>query len=159
MAASRRRNRGRDWGRDGGLGRGGDGAGGRGHGRRRGAAVAAALAVAVLTGGFVTGCDAVGKALDCVQTADAIADSVTDLQQAVENAADDPTRTDESLNAIERDLGKIGDKTDNTDVNKAVDDLQKAVGNVRTAIENGDETPDISPVTDAAGELTKVCTS
>jgi hypothetical protein len=32
------------------------------------------------------------------------------------------------------------------------------VENVRTAIKNGDNTPDISPVTDAAGELTKVCT-
>lgn len=104
------------------------------------------------------GCDAVNKALDCVQTADSIADSVTNLQQAVENAANDPTQTDESLNAIENNLDKIGDKTDNADVNKAVDDLNKAVGNVRTAIKNGDNTPDVSPVTDAAGELTKVCT-
>jgi hypothetical protein len=32
------------------------------------------------------------------------------------------------------------------------------VSNVRTAVRNGDETPDVSPVTDAAGELTKVCT-
>jgi hypothetical protein len=76
----------------------------------------------------------------------------------VENAANDPTQTDESLNAIENNLDKIGDKTDNADVNKAVDDLNKAVGNVRTAIKNGDNTPDVSPVTDAAGELTKVCT-
>lgn len=147
MAASRRRHPGHDRGRD----------------RRRSTttttAVAAALALTVLTAGFTTGCDAVGKALDCVQTADSIADSVTDLQQAVENAANDPTQTDQSLNAIERDLGKIGDKTDNADVNKAVDDLKKAVGNVRKAIQNGDETPDVSPVTDAAGELTKVCTS
>jgi hypothetical protein len=36
--------------------------------------------------------------------------------------------------------------------------VKKAVGNVRTAIKNGDRTPDVSPVTDAAGELTKVCT-
>ena len=148
MAASRRRHPEHDRGRD----------------RRRStrtttAAAAAALALAVLTTGFATGCDAVGKALDCVQTADAIADSVTDLQQAVENAADDPTQTDKSLDAIDRDLGKIGDKTDNADVNKAVDDLKKAVGNVREAVDNGDRTPDISPVTDAAGELTKVCTS
>ena len=52
-----------------------------------------------------------------------------------------------------------GHPTDNVDVNKAVDNLNKAVGNVRTAIKNGDNTPDVSPVTDAAGELTKVCTS
>ncbi|MFE4552755.1 hypothetical protein [Streptomyces sp. NPDC056785] len=124
--------------------------------RRRTAALAVAAALAVLPA--AVGCDAVDKALDCVQTADAIADSVTDLQQAVENAANDPTQTGESLDAIEQNLGKIGDKTDNTDVNKAVDDLRKAVGNVRTAVRNGDDTPDISPVTGAAGELTKVCT-
>lgn len=121
-------------------------------------AVAATAAAVALTVTALTGCDAVGKALDCVQTADSIADSVTDLQQAVRNAADDPTKTDDALRAIENNLEKIGDKTDNTDVNKAVDDLDKAVGNVRTALKNGDDTPDLTPVTDAAGELTKVCT-
>ncbi|MFF8020863.1 hypothetical protein ACFZDJ_06990 [Streptomyces sp. NPDC007896] len=125
--------------------------------RRRTAAFAVAAVLVALPA--AVGCDAVNKALDCVQTADSIADSVTDLQQAVENAANDPTQTDESLNAIENNLDKIGDKTDNADVNKAVDDLKKAVGNVRTAVKNGDNTPDVSPVTDAAGELTKVCTS
>ena len=39
-----------------------------------------------------------------------------------------------------------------------IDDLQKPVTNVRDSIKTGAETPDISPVTDAAGELTKVCT-
>ncbi|MFJ8024336.1 hypothetical protein [Streptomyces sp. NPDC096311] len=124
--------------------------------RRRTAAFAVAAVLVALPA--AVGCDAVNKALDCVQTADSIADSVTNLQQAVENAANDPTQTDESLNAIENNLDKIGDKTDNADVNKAVDDLNKAVGNVRTAIKNGDNTPDVSLVTDAAGELTKVCT-
>ncbi|MFF8945418.1 hypothetical protein ACF1A5_24695 [Streptomyces sp. NPDC014864] len=121
-------------------------------------AIAAAAAAVALTGAALTGCGAVDKALDCVQTADSIADSVTDLQQAVENAANDPTQADASLTAIEKDLGKIGDRTDNADVNKAVDHLNKAVRNVRTAIRNGDRAPDITPVTDAAGELTKVCT-
>ncbi|MGW0833475.1 hypothetical protein [Streptomyces prunicolor] len=126
---------------------------------RRRIAIAATVAAIGLTAGLATGCDAVDKALDCVQTADTIADSVTGLQQAVENAANDPTQTDQSLNSIEKDLDKIGDKTDDADVNKAVDDLSTAVDNVRTAVKNGDDTPDISPVTDAAGELTKVCTS
>ncbi|MFJ9536451.1 hypothetical protein ACIRPX_04225 [Streptomyces sp. NPDC101225] len=119
----------------------------------------AALAAAGLTVSLATGCDAVDKALDCVQTADTIADSVTELQQAVENASNDPSRLDDSLASIDKNLGKIGDRTDNADVNKAVDDLDKAVADVRTAVRNGDNTPDISPVTDAAGELTKVCTS
>ena len=126
--------------------------------RRRRTTIAAAVAAVALTSGLATGCDAVNKALDCVQTADAIADSVTGLQQAVENASNDPAQIDESLNSIDKNLDEIGDKTDNADVNKAVDDLAAAVENVRTAIENGDETPDLTPVTDAAGELTKVCT-
>ncbi|MFD5267697.1 hypothetical protein [Streptomyces sp. NPDC058335] len=128
------------------------------HRGRRITIAAATAAVALTVGLTTTGCDAVNKALDCVQTADAIADSVTDLQQAVENAANDPTQTQESLTSIEKNLDKIGDKSDNADVNKAVDDLREAVTNVRTAVDNGDNTPDLSPVTDAAGELTKVCT-
>ncbi|MEU6385601.1 hypothetical protein ABZ847_18805 [Streptomyces bauhiniae] len=126
-------------------------------GRRR-TTVIAALAAAALTMGLSTGCDAVNKALDCVQTADSIADSVTDLQQAVENAANDPSRADASLDSIEQNLDRIGDRTDDADVNKAVDDLNSAVSHVRTEIRNGDDTPDVRPVTDAAGELTKVCT-
>ncbi|MEU2598501.1 hypothetical protein ABZ669_14955 [Streptomyces hirsutus] len=125
--------------------------------RRRTTAVTATLAAVVLTAGLTTGCSAVDKALDCVRTADAIADSVTELQQAVENASDDVTQLEESLDSIDQNLGEIGDRTDNADVGKAVDDLDKAVGNVRTSVEKGD-TPDLSPVTDAAGELTKVCT-
>ncbi|NEB74348.1 hypothetical protein G3I40_03735 [Streptomyces sp. SID14478] len=123
---------------------------------RRTAALAAAVALIAVPA--AVGCSAVDKALDCVQTADSIADSVTDLQQAVENASNDPGQADEALASIDKNLDKVGDKTDNADVSQAVDDLNTAVGNVRTAIKNGDETPDVSPVTDAAGELTKVCT-
>ncbi|MET9498226.1 hypothetical protein [Streptomyces sp. NPDC006552] len=123
---------------------------------RRTALLAAAVALTALPA--AAGCSAVDKALDCVQTADAIADSVTDLQQAVENAANDPGQADEALASIDTNLDSIGDKTDDADVSRAVGDLDKAVDNVRTAIKNGDETPDVTPVTDAAGELTKVCT-
>ncbi|MGC8920685.1 hypothetical protein AB7952_18840 [Streptomyces sp. PG2] len=126
--------------------------------RHRRRIAAFAVAAVLVTVPAVVGCDAVNKALDCVQTADAIADSVTDLQQAVENAANDPGQTDDSLDAIEKNLDSIGDKTDDADVNKAVDDLRDAVSNVREAVRDGDSTPDVSPVTDAAGELTKVCT-
>lgn len=131
---------------------------GRGHHTRRISTTLAALAAVGLTAAVTTGCDAVNKALDCVHTADTVATSVTRLRQAVQNAANDPTQLDESLAAIDKDLGAIGDKTDNADVNKAVDDLGKAVAHVRTAIRNGDRTPDVSPLTRAAGELTKVCT-
>lgn len=125
---------------------------------RRTATAITALLIAVPAGIGLVGCDAVNKALDCVQTADAIADSVTDLQQALEKAGDDPTQADEALDKIDKNIDEIGDKTDNTDVNKAVDDLDKAVGNVRDSVNNGDATPDLKPIVDATSELTKVCT-
>jgi uncharacterized protein YoxC len=130
--------------------------------RRRGirtTAIAATAAAVALTAGLTTGCAAAHKALDCVRTADSVADNITDLQQSAEHAALYPNQADDSLNSIQKDLDQIGDRTDNADVNKAVDDLNKAVHNVRTAVKNGDNTPNLNPVTDAAGELTKVCTS
>ncbi|WP_369378649.1 hypothetical protein [Streptomyces sp. cg36] len=124
--------------------------------RRR--ALALAVATAALAVPAAVGCGAVSKALDCVQTADAIASSVDDLGRAVSNAADDPARADRALNDIDSNLSSLKKKTDDTDLSKAVDNLNKAVGNVRSAIKNGDNTPDISPVKDAAKEVGKVCT-
>ncbi|MFG2647237.1 hypothetical protein [Streptomyces sp. NPDC048436] len=125
---------------------------------RRIAIAITSVLIAVPAGVGLVGCGAVEKALDCVQTADAIAESVTDLQQAIEKAGDDPTQADEALDDIDKNIDKIGDKTDNADVTKAVDHLEKTVDNVRESIDKGDSTPDLSPVVDAAGELTKVCT-
>ncbi|WP_175409304.1 hypothetical protein [Streptomyces sp. TRM64462] len=124
--------------------------------RTTAAAVAAGTALAaVLT---LTGCGALDKALDCVQTADAIATSVDRLTQAVGNAGD-PTQIEESLADIDKELATLKDKTGDADLSKAVDDLSKGVDEVRTAVKNGDATPDITPVTDAAAEVGKVCTS
>jgi hypothetical protein len=127
--------------------------------RHRRITVALTLTALTLTLTAATGCGAVDKALDCVRTADAIATSVDNLQQAVSNAAGDPTQASEALDDIEKELGNLGDKTDNADLGKAVDDLQAGVGNVRDSIDKGDATPDITPVTDAAAEIGKVCTS
>ncbi|MER7663051.1 MULTISPECIES: hypothetical protein [unclassified Streptomyces] len=123
--------------------------------RRR---IALTFATAALVIPITVGCSALDKALDCVETADAIATSVDKLQQAVSTAADDPTQAREALDDIDRELDSLGDKTDNADLSKAVDDLGTGVGNVRKAIEGGDATPDITPVTDAAAEIGKVCT-
>ncbi|MGY3055868.1 hypothetical protein ACVWZD_000104 [Streptomyces sp. TE3672] len=124
--------------------------------RHRRITVALTLTALALTA--ASGCGAVDKALDCVRTADAIATSVDNLQQAVSNATGDPTQASEALDEIEKELGNLGDKTDNADLGKAVDNLQAGVGNVRDSIEKGDATPDITPVTDAAAEIGKVCT-
>ncbi|MFF8912145.1 hypothetical protein ACF08M_02205 [Streptomyces sp. NPDC015032] len=126
--------------------------------RHRRITLALTLTTLTLTLTATAGCGAVDKALDCVRTADAIATSVDKLQQAASNAADDPTQASEALDDIEKELGNLGDKTDNADLGKAVDDLQAGVGNVRDSIKKGDATPDIAPVTDAAKEIGKVCT-
>ncbi|MFJ2270318.1 hypothetical protein ACIP4W_30945 [Streptomyces sp. NPDC088846] len=126
--------------------------------RHRRATVALTLTALTLTLTATAGCGAVDKALDCVRTADAIATSVDNLQQAVSNASNDPTQASEALDDIEKELGNLGDKTDNADLGKAVDKLQAGVGNVRDSIDKGDSTPDVTPVTDAAKEIGKVCT-
>ncbi|MFF3245078.1 hypothetical protein ACFYWY_15415 [Streptomyces sp. NPDC002870] len=123
--------------------------------RRR---IALTLATAALIVPITVGCSAIDKALDCVETADAIATSVDKLQQAVSSAGDDPTQARQALDDIDKELKNLGDKTDNADLSKAVDDLGTGVDSVRKAIENGDTTPDIKPVTDAASEIGKVCT-
>ncbi|MFE3585476.1 hypothetical protein [Streptomyces vinaceus] len=115
--------------------------------------LAAALAVPALTS-----CDAISTAMDCANTAVAITDGANDLQQAVSQAGNSPQDAQNALNQIEANLKKVGDQTDNADLGKAVSSMTTAVKNVRTAIENGNTTPDIQPVADAAKELSKVCT-
>ncbi|WP_330238950.1 hypothetical protein [Streptomyces sp. NBC_00525] len=125
--------------------------------RHRHARIALAVTAALVTVTAVAGCGALDKTLDCVRTADAIATSVDNLQQAVSDASSDPTQASEALDDIQKELGDLSDTTDNADLGKAVDDLRAGVTNVRDAIEKGDATPDITPVTDAAGEIAKVC--
>ncbi|CAO0832812.1 Secreted protein OS=Streptomyces microflavus OX=1919 GN=Smic_27810 PE=4 SV=1 [Streptomyces microflavus] len=74
------------------------------------------------------------------------------------SASEDITQASEALDDIDRELKKLDDTTDNADLSKAVDDLQAGVTNVRESIESGDATPDITPVTNAATEIGKVCT-
>ncbi|SCE37039.1 hypothetical protein AAGT00_13175 [Streptomyces cavourensis] len=125
---------------------------------RRHQRLALATAAALLTLTTAVGCAGLDKALDCVRTADAIATSVGNLQRAVSSASEDITQASEALDEIDRELKNLGDTTDDADLSKAVDDLKAGVANVRESIEKGDATPDITPVTDAAGEIGKVCT-
>ncbi|MCB5179627.1 hypothetical protein [Streptomyces antimicrobicus] len=122
---------------------------------RRLAAVALAAA---LTLPALTACGAISTALDCANTAVTITEGVADLQQAVSNAGNSPQDAQNALNKIDQNLKKIGDQTDNADLKKALDSMNQAVKNVRTAIEQGNPTPDVKPVADAAAELSKVCT-
>ncbi|URM91251.1 hypothetical protein LUW75_16105 [Streptomyces sp. MRC013] len=105
----------------------------------------------------LTGCGALDKALDCVRTAEAIAASVGRLRQAASDAGD-PAKIRQSLDEIDKELATLKDKTDNADLSKAVDDLSEGVEQVRTSVGNGDTTPDLKPVTDAAAEIARICT-
>ncbi|QIZ00013.1 hypothetical protein HEP87_46850 [Streptomyces sp. S1D4-11] len=130
--------------------------------RRRGrrvATLATTLAAVALTAGLATGCDDVDNSLDCLQNADTIADSLKAINEAGLDAAKDPTQTDKSIETINKNLDKIGDKTDDGKVNKAVDKLDKAVADYNKSILNGDTDPDSSKIDDAADELKNVCTS
>ncbi|MYR94197.1 hypothetical protein GTY67_11155 [Streptomyces sp. SID8374] len=117
-----------------------------------------ATAATMLTLTTAVGCAGLDKALDCVRTADAVATSVGNLQRAVSSASGDITQASEALDDIDRELKNLDGATDNADLSKAVDDLQAGVANVRESIESGDATPDITPVTNAATEIGKVCT-
>lgn len=125
------------------------------HRHRRTTAVTALAAVA-LAMPVTVGCGAVEKALDCAQLAVEISNDVDDLQDAVTGAVVDPQQADKILDSLDKDIDKVADRTDNADVGKAVDDLQKAVDNVQKSVDSGKD-PDLSPVKDAAGELTNVC--
>ncbi|MEU3775477.1 hypothetical protein AB0F11_20115 [Streptomyces sp. NPDC032472] len=120
--------------------------------------IAAVAVAAALTLPALTACDAISTAMDCANTAVAITDGANDLQQAVSQAGNSPQDAQNALNQIDANLKKIGDQTDNADLKKALDSMNTAVKNVRTSIESGNKTPDITPVADAAKEISKVCT-
>jgi hypothetical protein len=128
--------------------------------RRRTATLATALAATALTAWLMTGCnpDDVDNSLDCVRGYDTVADSLKAIHQAGQDAASDASRTDESMKTIEKNLAKIGAESDGGKVDKAVDDLNRAVADYDKAVLNG-ENPDPTKIDKAARELKDVCTS
>ncbi|KUO19684.1 hypothetical protein [Streptomyces dysideae] len=130
--------------------------------RRRIATLATTVAAVALTAGLATGCEDLDTTLGCVQHADTIADSVKAIHEAGLDAAKDPTRTDEAIDTIDKNLEKIDkvdDDTSDDKVNQAVDDLNDAIADYNKAILNGDTDPDPSKIDAAADELKNVCTS
>lgn len=125
--------------------------------RRRTALAAAAVTAVVLTVPAMAGCSAVDRTLDCAGTAVNVARSVDDLQQAVSDAGEDPAQAKQALDRIDKNLAAISEETDDGDIAESVSRLQKAADSVRSDVEAG-RTPRTGPVTDAADELTQVCT-
>ncbi|MBF6045212.1 hypothetical protein GO001_08240 [Streptomyces sp. NRRL B-1677] len=125
---------------------------------RRTPLVLTATALAALAVPLAAGCSTARKAVDCARLGIEISNDVDDLQRSVTDTATDTDNAGKILDNLERDTKKLKDKSSNVDVGKALDHLQKAVGNVRDSLRD-DKTPDLTPLTDAAGELSKVCTS
>ncbi|MFC8663245.1 hypothetical protein [Streptomyces sp. NPDC057199] len=133
---------------------------------RRTVTVVTTLAAVTLAAGLLTGCedDDLDNSLSCLKNADTIADSLKAIHEAGADAVKDPTRTDTSIDTIEKNLDRIndrtdGDKVDDDKVGKAVDDLNDAVKDYNKAVLDGDTSPDSSRIDAAADELTDVCTS
>ncbi|MER5256314.1 hypothetical protein [Streptomyces sp. NPDC002855] len=97
-------------------------------------------------------------AVDCVRAAAAVSDSADAIRKAAQEAALYPGNIDKTFDNIKSDLDEIRDKNDDEDVREAVDKMKEAVDNVEAAVDGGDRTPDLSPVLDAGGKVTKACT-
>ncbi|MFC1401359.1 MULTISPECIES: hypothetical protein [Streptacidiphilus] len=132
---------------------------------RRASTIAIAVSAVLLTGGLVAGCDGVNgvngfnSSVGCFGNAGTIADSLIAIHEAGLDSSHDPTRTHESIDTINRNLAEIGDGTDDAKVNKAVDNLNKAIADYNRDILNGDTSPDSSRIDAAAAQLRVACTS
>ncbi|MFJ7908836.1 hypothetical protein [Kitasatospora sp. NPDC096204] len=119
-------------------------------------ALAVAGLIAILPLSMVS-CSAAQKALDCGNTAVKITGDIADVTKAYDNASNDSAAAGRALQKLKNDLDQVGKNSKNTDVAKAVTDLQKQVENVQRASDKN-EIPDLKPLGDAAGNLTSVCT-
>ncbi|MER6299403.1 hypothetical protein ABT247_07495 [Kitasatospora sp. NPDC001539] len=119
-------------------------------------ALAVAGLIAILPLSMVS-CSAAQKAIDCGNTAVRITGDIADVTTAYDNASNDSAAAGKALQKLKNDLDQVGKNSKNTDVAKAVTDLQKQVENVQRAADRN-EVPDLKPLGDAAGNLTTVCT-
>ncbi|MER7768210.1 hypothetical protein [Kitasatospora sp. NPDC096140] len=122
----------------------------------RPAALAVAGLIAILPLSMVS-CSAAQKAIDCGSTAVRITGDIADVTKAYDNASNDSAAAGKALQKLKTDLDQVGKNSKNTDVAKAVTDLQKQVDNVQQAADKN-QVPDLKPLGDAAGNLTKACT-
>ncbi|WP_316528993.1 hypothetical protein [Kitasatospora brasiliensis] len=122
----------------------------------RPAALAVAGLIAILPLSMVS-CSAAQKALDCGNTAVKITGDIADVTQAYDNASNDSVAAGKALQKLKNDLDQVGKNSKNTDVTKAVADLEKQIENVQKAADKN-EVPDLKPLGSAAGNLSSVCT-
>lgn len=125
--------------------------------RRTTLLVSAAASVA-LCSGLLTACEWDDSVLGCHSNASTITDSVNAINRAGVDAIKDPTKTEESIKTIQKNIDTINDSDDKDDkkVDKAVDDLKQAIEDYNRDVLNGDS-PDSSAVDKAAEKLKDVC--
>jgi hypothetical protein len=114
----------------------------------------AALALLLPLG---VGCSAAQKALDCGNTAVKISTDFAEVSNAWGNAGNDPQAAGQALQKLKTDLDELGRNSSDTDVSKAITDLQTQVEKTQQAV-NAKQVPDLKPLGDAASNLTKACT-
>ncbi|MEW1777099.1 hypothetical protein [Streptomyces sp. NPDC086777] len=124
---------------------------------RRTATLATVAAAVVLTAALVTACNP-DSSLDCLTEADSVADRVTAVGRAGADTLGDPARTAETITTVESDPRRIKDRTDDGEVGRAVDDLDRAVRDCNEAVLDGDTDPDPGRIDAAAHRLQELCT-
>jgi hypothetical protein len=102
-------------------------------------------------------CSAAQKALDCGNTAVKITNDISEVTAAVGNVSNDAVAAGQAIQKLKNDLDQLGKNSKDTDVAKAISDLNTQVDVVQQAV-NNKQVPDLKPLGDAAGNLTKVCT-
>ncbi|MBD0692537.1 hypothetical protein [Streptomyces sp. CBMA123] len=122
----------------------------------RPAALAVAGLIAILPLSMVS-CSAAQKAVDCGNTAVKVTGDLADLTKAYDGSSNDSAAAGKALQKLKGDLDQIGRNAKNTDVAKAVTDLQKQADKAQQAVDRK-QAPDLKPLGDAAGNLTSVCT-
>ncbi|MFI5533458.1 hypothetical protein ACIA8O_33475 [Kitasatospora sp. NPDC051853] len=106
---------------------------------------------------LAVGCSAAQKALDCGNTAVTVSTDIANVSTAFGNAQNDPQAAGAALQKLKTDLDQLGRNSSDTDVAKAVTDLQAQVEKLQQAA-NNKQVPDLKPLGDAAANLSKVCT-
>ncbi|MDH6121535.1 hypothetical protein [Kitasatospora sp. GAS204B] len=122
--------------------------------RPAGLAVAALIAVLPLS---AVSCSATQKAIDCGNTAVSVGTDLSQLGSAYNNSTNDPAAAGRAMSKLKTDLDKLGKNAGNTDVSKAVTDMRTQADKAQQAMD-AKQVPDLGPLGDAAGNLTKVCT-
>ncbi|AWN27449.1 hypothetical protein [Streptomyces sp. NEAU-S7GS2] len=125
--------------------------------RRPATTALAALAAATLAIPLLSACGAVQKAMDCAHTASSVVSAVDKLQQAADTAVSDPQKTQQALDDIDAKLRKLSKDASDPDLSKAIDKTNDGIKAARKDLDNN-KAPDIQPIVDGTGEMTKICT-